>query len=116
MVQEMGLQELAFKRATVLQVKGNINSNNAPQFSVRMNSLIESGCPHLIVDLTSLSFMTSAGFRALLIAGRSATEAQCAFSLCGLNERVRQLFELGGFLDLFPIHANQQDALIEATK
>jgi hypothetical protein len=31
--------------------------------------------------------------------------------LCGLSPKVRQLFDLGGFIDLFAITATRDDAL-----
>ena len=105
------LTERVFDNATVLLTKGSINSGNAKQFGEKLTGVFEAGCKYLIVDLAELEYMTSAGFRALLVAGKTAAKAKRKFALCGLNEDVQRLFELGGFLDLFPIHADSAAAL-----
>ncbi len=108
---EMVLTESVFENATVLLTKGTINSSNAKLFGEKLNRLIQEGCEHLVVDLSDVIFMTSAGFRALLVAGKTASKSDSKFSLCGLNEDVHRLFELGGFIDLFPIYNSSNDAL-----
>lgn len=108
---EMVLMENSLGDSIVLTVKGNINSGNAREFGERMVGLIESGCLHLVVDMGDLKFMTSAGFRALLVAGKNAEKMNGSFVLCGVNESIHRLFELGGFLDLFPIYTDQKGAL-----
>lgn len=108
---DMLLTEDTLENATVLRTEGKIDSSNAKQFGEKMTTLIESGCKHLIVDLSKVSFMTSAGFRALLVAGKSAAKTHGAITLCGLNENIHRLFELGGFLDLFPIYDDTDTAL-----
>lgn len=108
---EMSLTEEAYGNAIVLTASGKINSVNAKEFGERMSRLIEAGCKHLVVDLSEVTFMTSAGFRALLIAGKTAAKTSSEYALCGLNENLHRLFELGGFIDLFPIYSDSETAL-----
>lgn len=110
-IDEVRLNIKSIGDSVVLEAIGNVNSNNSKQFSKQMTHILADGCAHLIIDLSALSFMTSAGFRALLIAGRTANDTKTRFSLCGMNAKMYQLFELGGFLDLFPIHADLESAL-----
>lgn len=108
---EMILKESPVGSTMVLLAQGNINSSNAGVFSDKMTGLLNSGYEHLILDLSELLFMTSAGFRALLVTGKTADELKRTFVLCGVNDKIQQLFELGGFADLFTIYANQDTAL-----
>lgn len=113
---EMTLNERRDQNVTILEVIGSINSANARQFGDHMTSLIENGCKQLVVDLNKLEYMTSAGFRSLLIAGKSASRTKSEYVLCSLSNDVERLFELGGFLDLFPIFENSAEAIESMTK
>ena len=52
-----------------------------------------------------------AGFRALLLAAKKAEETSSHFVLCGISGKIKQLFEIGGFTDLFRIYPSREDGL-----
>ena len=65
----------------------------------------------LVVDCAQLDYISSAGFRVLLQAAKRAEQNTAKFVLCGVSGKVRQLFDLGGFLDLFTISASRDEAI-----
>ncbi|HEY7232344.1 MAG TPA: STAS domain-containing protein [Pseudolabrys sp.] len=96
---------------TIVAVKGRIDSNTAKDFGDRLTGLIKSGRARLVVDLKHIIYISSAGFRALLVAGRSAEETNGALALCSLSSEVQRLFDLGAFTDLFPIYGSREEGL-----
>lgn len=50
---------------TVLRVDGNIDSSTYEKFQKKANELIKGGARHILVDLTQVHFVSSAGLRAL---------------------------------------------------
>jgi len=50
---------------TVLHATGNIDSSTYMAFQSRAEELINSGAAHILVDLTDVPYMSSAGLRAL---------------------------------------------------
>ena len=98
---------------TVVEVKGRIDSNSAKAFGDRLSALIGAGCKRLVVDLNSIIYISSAGFRVLLVAGQLAEGADCRLALCSLSAEVQRLFELGAFTDLFVIYATRDEGLAE---
>jgi anti-sigma B factor antagonist len=96
---------------TVVEVKGRIDSNTAKTFGARLTDLIRAGNPPLVVDLNGIIYISSAGFRALLVAGRCAEETNSVFALCGLSPEVQRLFDLGAFTDLFAIYPTRDEVL-----
>jgi anti-anti-sigma factor len=110
--------EIAEQRAgdtTIIEVKGRIDSNTAKAFGERLASLIQSGRARLVVDLGHIMYISSAGFRALLVAGRLAEKASGTLVLCSLSAEVQRLFELGAFTDLFAIYASREEGLTKLT-
>lgn len=96
---------------TIMEVKGRIDSNTARAFGDRLTALIKAGRVRVIVDLKHLIYISSAGFRALLLAGRVAEESNGTLALCGLSAEVQRLFDLGAFTDLFVIYSSREEGM-----
>jgi anti-sigma B factor antagonist len=96
---------------TIVEIKGRIDSNTARPFGDRLTGLIKAGRKRLVVDLKNLVYISSAGFRALLLAGRLAEETQGTLVLCSLSSEVQRLFDLGASTDLFPIYSSREEGL-----
>ncbi len=107
----MELPEERIGDTVILEAKGRVDSSTAKEFGDRMIALIESGCGRLVVDFKNLAYISSAGFRALLLAAKKAEETSSHFVLCGISGKIRQLFEIGGFTDLFRIYPSREDGL-----
>jgi anti-anti-sigma factor len=107
----MDLDESKVGGVTVVGVRGRLDTTGAPFLGERLAALVDGDAPRVLVDLAGLEYVSSAGLRVLLVAAKRAAERNGRLALSGLSPKVRQLFELGGFLDLFPIHASREDAL-----
>jgi len=90
---------------------GRIDSTNAEQLMERLNSLLASGVKAVVVDFEQVIYLTSAAFRALLVATDEAERNTARFVLCSVLGQVRELFEMGGLLDAFTIHGSREEAL-----
>ncbi len=107
----MDMQEIAAGRVTVLAIKGRVDSSNAIELSNRLRALYASPGRLLLLDLQEIDYITSAGFRSLLIGRRYASSSGGAFALCSLSPKVRDLFDMGGFIENFSIYANREDGV-----
>src|SRR5262245_51782293 len=107
----MEIAELNAGEITIVEVKGRIDSNTAKLFGERLGSLIKAGRARLIVDLRHIIYISSGGFRELLVAGQLAEETNGRLALCSLSAEVQRLFDLGAFTDLFAIYASRDEGL-----
>jgi len=96
--------------------KGNIDSSTSAVFGDRLKSVIASGCSRLVVDMKDVAYISSAGFRSLLIAEKEAQRAGGHLALCGLAREVHRLFEIGAFTDIFTIGSSVDDCIARLTK
>ena len=110
----MDLSEERMDQVTALSVKGRIDSTTALQFGQKLESAVAVPSGRLVVDLRDLDYISSAGFRVLLVAAKRADQSGSRLVLCGLSSKVRQLFDVGGFLDLFAITATRDEAIASA--
>lgn len=59
------LQEQGRVPVTILQVSGNTDSASAAAFEEKIMSLIDEGARYLVLDLSKVPYMSSAGLRVL---------------------------------------------------
>lgn len=107
----MDISEMRSGEVCVLAVAGRIDSSNADQLTAHAGKLFARGERSLVIDLEQVLYLTSAAFRVLLVASDEAERSACQFALCSVGGQVRELFEMGGLLDVFTIHATRAEAL-----
>jgi len=95
----------------VVTLSGRVDSTNANDLMARLKALISSGEKSIVVDCGAVLYLTSAAFRALLVATDEAERNAAKFVLCSLGGHVRELFEMGGFLDVFSIYSSRAEAV-----
>ena len=96
--------------------KGNIDSSTATALGERLKRLVGSGSRRIVVDMKEVGYISSAGFRCLLIAEKEAQRADGCLGLCGLAREVHRLFEIGAFTDIFIIGTTVEDCIAKLTK
>ncbi len=99
----------------VVTLSGRIDSTNANDLMSRLKALISSGEKFIVVDFAAVLYLTSAAFRALLVATDEAEHNAAKFVLCSLGGHVRELFEMGGLLEAFTIHPSRAEAVAKMT-
>jgi anti-sigma B factor antagonist len=107
----MKLVEEVTEDVTVVEAYGRLDSTTAKEFGDRLMSLVQAGRSSLVVDLKNIAYISSAGFRALLIANRATAERQGKLALCGVIGEVKRLFEIGNFTEEFLICPTQAEGI-----
>lgn len=96
----------------VITIVGDIDGSTAPQAQNQILALADSDIK-LILDMTSVPFMSSAGLRMLLLAYRTITGKGGKVVLVGLSEDLKDTMSMTGFLDFFTC-SDTLDAGLEA--
>jgi anti-anti-sigma factor len=98
-------------KAVVIQVTGRMDAVTAPDFDAACGAWIDQGETRLVVDLTALEYISSAGLRSFLVVGKRLKGCGGTLALSGLDGMVREVFDLSGFAALFPVHPCPETAL-----
>ena len=107
----MKLVEEVTDDVTIVEAYGRLDSTTAEEFGDRLTSLVQGGCRALVVDLKNIAYISSAGFRALLIANRATAEKEGQLALCGVIGEVKRLFDIGNFNEEFLIYPTQAEGI-----
>jgi anti-sigma B factor antagonist len=97
----------------ILGLLGRLDSNTSPEFEKKLFEVIEDGTRSVIVDFESLDYISSAGLRVLLKAAKEIKSAEGKIVLCSMKEYIMEVFEIAGFVTLFPIVSTVGDAIEE---
>jgi anti-anti-sigma factor len=107
----LDLREETVGEVSVVEVTGRIDSTTAPTLGQRLTAKLDAPNVRVVLDLSRLEYISSAGFRILLLAAKRADETRSQLIMCGISGKVRQLFDLGGFLDLFTIVRAREEGI-----
>jgi anti-sigma B factor antagonist len=98
-------------RSNVLPLKGEIDLHVSPSVTASLNSMIEKKPQRLVVDLSDVTYIDSAGLAALIGAMQKVEGYGGKFLLAGLQETVRSIFEISRLDQVFQIFPDADAAL-----
>lgn len=101
-----------FKHCDLVTVSGRVDSATAPKLAEALEAIVNEGHFKIVVDMTGLEYMSSAGFRALIAAQRNCkryNRGEVVFA--GVPANTHSALELAGFTTLFQIFADVTTAV-----
>ena len=100
----------------VLTVVGEIDAVTAPSLLAQIrSSLVDIGRGPLVVDLTAVTFMGSAGLAVLVSAAKDAGQRGVPLRIAADQARpVLRPLEVTGLDDVLPIYGTLRDALTDS--
>jgi anti-sigma B factor antagonist len=98
-------------RSNVLPLKGEIDLHVSPSVTASLNNMIEKKPERLVVDLSGVTYIDSAGLAALIGAMQKVEGYGGKFVLAGLQETVRSIFEISRLDQVFQIFPDANAAL-----
>jgi anti-anti-sigma factor len=96
---------------TIIALAGNLDSNTSPQAQAAIDAVLAAGGKKLVVDFSTLDYISSAGLRVLLGAAKKLQGSGGALRLFGLNETVREVFEISGFSKILAVKSSEGEAV-----
>ncbi len=96
---------------TVVTTGPELNAHVAPGARQFLEDLINSGALHIVVDLSPLSFIDSAGLGSLISALKTARARGGDVRLCCLRQEVQTIFELTRLSRVFRTYADRDAAV-----
>ena len=94
----------------VLTVSGRLDAMSAPAFEAEARKLLDGGAQAVIVDLTELVFVSSAGLRGILALAKGLRAVSGELRFAGLQPAVQEVFAISGFTSLFKLYPTVADA------
>jgi len=84
------------KRVTLVTVSGRVDSSNAAELDNTLKGIMNDGIYSIVLNLSAVSYMSSAGLRALVSALRECKKHRGDVRLSEPSERVAEVLDLAG--------------------
>jgi anti-anti-sigma factor len=109
----LDLHETEISSVVVLAAQGRLDSSSSPVLERRLREMVDAGRTRIVLDLERVGYISSAGLRVFIVAGKLLTDRAGRLVLAGLSSENRRLFDLSGFTGLFAIAADRARAVTE---
>jgi len=96
---------------TIVAFAGNLDSNTSPTAQQALDGILAGGATRVALDFTALDYISSAGLRVMLGTAKRLKGAGSGLHLFGLNETVREVFDISGFSQILAVFAAEAEAL-----
>lgn len=98
----------------VFEMSGDLNSDTSTDVYQQISGQIQRG-DQIVLDMTHVPYMSSAGIRTLLLLYRSILNGGGKIVLVGLSDELKDTLAITGFLEFFNTQATL-DAGLKAMK
>ncbi len=99
------------EKVLVVSVIGRMDAVSAPDFDTQVEEQIDRGETSLVLDLSGLDYISSAGLRSMLTLAKKLKRKEGDLVLCGLQDVVKEVFEVSGFSTIFEICGSLEEAM-----
>ncbi len=99
------------EKVTIVIPIGDVDALTAKEVSAFLKGQLKGGENQLVADLSQVSYMSSAGLRALLATLKEARQQQGDFRLAAVQTNVQQVLDMSGFSGIFQIFPTVEAAV-----
>ncbi len=94
----------------LVQAQGRIDQTLSPQLEQVLNELLANDQTRIIIDLSQATYINSGGLRCLVSGRRKAIQQGGDIVICSLTARLREVFEMTGFNQVFRVYETCEEA------
>lgn len=95
----------------ILRVIGKLDASTSKDLEAKVLPLTASSQGKLVVDLSQLDYISSAGLRVFLLAAKRMDSANGQMIICSLKDAVKQVFDIAGFSSFLTLVGSTEEAI-----
>ena len=95
---------------SIVTIDGAIDGKTAAEAQAKIATALQPGS-RVILDMTKVNYMSSAGLRTLLLVYRQSTSLAAKIALVGVSEEVKDVMSMTGFVKYFALCATLDEGL-----
>jgi anti-anti-sigma factor len=95
----------------VIKLAGRLDTTTSDSTKQRIDEIIKEGETNLIIDCSKMDYISSTGLRVFLSALKKLNSNDGSLRIAGLQESIKQIFDISGFTKLFKIYKDLDSAI-----
>ena len=92
-------------------LNGRFDAHSAGEVEEKLDLAVSQGAQKLLVDLSGVEYISSAGLRVLLAIAKKLKEKEGQIKLCCLQPYVKEVFDVAGLTQIFKIYGTHQEGI-----
>ena len=96
---------------TTLNIIGEVDASSSIQLDESLGSVVSNGDPIILVNCEGLNYISSAGLGVFMSYIEDVNTRNIKMALFGLNDKVKNVFDILGLDQLLTIVKTKEDAL-----
>ncbi|MBN2412040.1 STAS domain-containing protein [candidate division KSB1 bacterium] len=94
-----------------VNIKGEVDLYSSPEVRKKIFDLVKKKAPVILINLEKVKYMDSSGVATLIEGLQQCNKYNGRFALYGLQDNVREVFELTRLDKIFEIYSDRESAL-----
>jgi anti-sigma B factor antagonist len=111
MSNQLNINVESMARVELVTVNGRVDSSSATELEQAMNTIIARKAYNIVLELSGVEYMSSAGLRVLISTLRTCKTKRGDVRLAAVSERVDEVLELAGIKAMFSVYDNATTAV-----
>ncbi len=107
----MNIAQTNHENGIEIIVSDRLDAATTPELEAFMVNLLESASTNIIFNLSNLEYISSAGLRIVLSSAKNAKSKDLEIVLSSLQGKVKDVFEMSGFMKMFRSFDSTEAAL-----
>ena len=95
----------------VARLAGRVDTAGSMECARILREATESDEPSLVLNLSELTFLSSAGLRLLLMTARKFGGPGRSFALCDISAQIMEVIRISGFNQILSVHGSEAAAV-----
>ncbi len=110
-MKQVAISQESKGKIQILNVGGFMDMREVPKFEQALDKLIKAGLCNIVLDLSNLEYISSAGLGAIIGSIREVRRRGGDIKVGGYSAPVFDILKTFGFTEVFETYASRQEAL-----
>ena len=107
----MTLSEEKNGKVFVLGLSGKLDIEGAKMLVERMTQILDGGERYIVLDFTEISYLNSAGLRALILVAKQLASSSGKLILAGVSDPNQKVLNISGLASIFTFRPTKAETL-----
>ena len=99
----LNIEQVAGDGVVTLNLSGRLDTSTSAQLKTELDPIWEAGDRNIILELSDLQYVSSAGLRVFLMSEKKCKANGKFMKLTGVSQTIREIFDIVGFSGLLTI-------------
>lgn len=114
---QFDLQTEEFEHTLVINIVGRVDGMNTREFQSGLEQTTRSyDGPAIVLDFEGLSYISSAGLRAILLIAEAMNRRSKKLALCSLPSAILEIIQTTGFDNIIDVYMSRSSAIEAVTR